>query len=88
MHLWLAVEALEPLLADHFGCDSQGFGGLRALADAQQPNEPGEGSKHVSAALGVRRALFHSLRMNVQELKERAREQIEFAETCSIAGGA
>ncbi len=81
MHLWLAVEALEPLLADHFGCDSQGFGGLRALADAQQPNEPGEGSKRVSAALGVRRALFHSLRMNVQELKERAREQIEFAES-------
>ena len=80
MHLWLAIEALEPLLADHFGCDSQGFGGLRALAEAQQPNDPGEGSKRVSEALGVRRALFHSLRVNVQTLKERAREQIEFAE--------
>lgn len=81
MHLWLAVEAMEPLLADHFGCDSQGFGGLRALAETQQTNDPGAGSKRVSAALGVRRALFHSLRVNVQELKERAREQIEFAES-------
>ncbi len=81
MHMWLAVEALEPLLADHFGCASKGWGGLRALAEAEQPHEEGEGSKRVSAALGVRRALFHSLRVNVQELKERARQQIEFAES-------
>ena len=54
MHLWLAVEAMEPLLADHFGCDSQGFGGLRALAEAQQTNDPGAGSKRVRAPI-VRR---------------------------------
>jgi hypothetical protein len=80
MHLWLAIEALEPLLADHYGCESKGFGGLRALAEDRVTGDPGAGSDRVSTALGVRRDLFHSLRVNVETLKGRAREQIEFAE--------
>jgi hypothetical protein len=80
LHLWLAVEALEPLLADHFERDSQGFGGLRALAE-EHADHPGEGSEGVSAVLGIRRALFHPQRRNIQTLKDSARDHIEFVET-------
>ena len=70
--LWLAFEGVGPLLADHYEVDPSGFGGLRALAD-EVLGDPA-GSDLITKALGLRRELFHALRMVVPEAKERASE--------------
>jgi hypothetical protein len=51
--LWLASEALGPLLREHYHVEGQGFQGLRALAE-----KLGEGgSAFITAVLGLRRDL-------------------------------
>jgi hypothetical protein len=66
--LWLAFEALTPLLAEHYAVDAGGHGGLRALADAT-----GEGgSAFITQVLGLRRDVFHTRRVSVEGMKERA----------------
>jgi hypothetical protein len=65
--LWLAFEAIEPRLAEAYDVppsERAGFQGLRRLA-----NEDGGGSELVSAALGVRRDLFHTRRVLPDDMR-------------------
>jgi hypothetical protein len=69
--LWLAFEAIEPRLAEAYEVppsERAGFQGLRRLA-----NEVGGGSELVSAALGVRRDLFHTRRVLPDDMRARIR---------------
>jgi hypothetical protein len=68
--LWLAFEALTPLLTEHYGVDPEGFQGLRSLADEVAD----DGSDFISQVLGLRRDLFHTRRVSIDGMKERARE--------------
>lgn len=80
--LWLALEALNPLLTDVYGVESNGFQGLRALAD-----ETGQGgSALISAVLGLRRDLFHTRRVEVQGMKDRAAEYTPSLQNLLVLG--
>jgi hypothetical protein len=80
--LWLAFEALEPLLRHHYGVADQGFQGLRALAD-----ELGEGgSAFITDVLGLRRDLFHTRRVPIDDMKERASECLRRLQRLLVAG--
>jgi hypothetical protein len=80
LKLWMAFEALEPVLRDHCECEeSSGFQGLRALAeDAGIGSEQcGTGSEFISTVLNLRRRLFHALRVTGDELKATAQSVLE-----------
>jgi hypothetical protein len=80
--LWLAFEALNPLLSEHYGVEGKGFQGLRALA-----GEGGEGgSDFVTQVLGLRRDLFHTRRVPIDGMKDRAREYLPRLERLLVLG--
>lgn len=84
LKLWIAAEALNPLLDEHYNIPSDersGFQGLRRLAD-----ELGPGSELVTEVLGIRRALFHGLRITPDELRQRADGVVKDLEELCIAG--
>jgi hypothetical protein len=79
--LWIALEALEPLLADHYNIEeSKGFQGLRALAE-----ERGLGAEWISVALKVRRDLFHGRRVSREEMRDRIHPLLSDLEALLIA---
>jgi hypothetical protein len=81
--LWIAFEALTPLLGDHYGVAQGGFGGLRALAN----DAIGDGgSEFVSQALGLRRDVFHARRVPADEIKRRAKELVPRLEDLVLHG--
>jgi hypothetical protein len=80
--LWLAFEALEPLLREHYHVEDQGFQGLRALAD----NLGEGGSAFISAVLGLRRDLFHTRRVSIEGMKDRASECLPRLQRLLVAG--
>jgi hypothetical protein len=79
--LWIALEALAPLLADEFDVDPRGFGGLRALADVSEAPE-----ELITQALGLRRDLFHARRVTYQDLAARATVATPELEKLLVAG--
>lgn len=83
LKLWIAIEALNPLLDEHYHIpndERSGFQGLRCLAD-----EHGRGSDWISAVLGLRRDLFHGLRVRPADLRSRANQMTGGLEDLSIA---
>jgi hypothetical protein len=80
--LWLAFESLTPLLTELYDVDPEGFQGLRALAE-----ETGEGgSDFITQVLGLRRDLFHTRRVPVQGMKDRATEHIPRLQRLLVLG--
>jgi hypothetical protein len=75
LKLWIAFEALEPVLSAHYGIeDTAGFQGLRALAEHAEirTSEAGTGSEFISTVLGLRRELFHARRARGDDLRATA----------------
>jgi hypothetical protein len=80
--LWLAFESLTPLLTELYDVDPEGFQGLRALAE-----ETGEGgSEFITQVLGLRRDLFHTRRVPVQGMKDRATEHMPRLQRLLVLG--
>jgi hypothetical protein len=82
--LWIAAEALNPLLDEHYGLAAEersGFQGLRKLAD-----EVGSGSDWVSDVLKLRRDVFHGLRVTAEDLRTRAQSVVAALEDLCVAG--
>jgi hypothetical protein len=80
--LWLAFEALTPLLTEHYGVEPEGFQGLRALAAEDRE----DGSEFISQALGLRRDLFHTRRVPIEGMKERARNYLPRLQRLLVLG--
>jgi hypothetical protein len=82
--LWVGVEALNPLLDEHYGIPTDqraGFQGLRKLAE-----EEGMGSDWVSGPLGLRRQLFHAVRVTADDLRRTADSFVAELEALCVAG--
>jgi hypothetical protein len=79
LKLWLACEALEPVLADHYHVDGKGFQGLRQLAI-----EGGFTSEDISHARKVRRDLYHALRVKPDHIRTGAVAALPMLESLVI----
>jgi hypothetical protein len=80
LKLWIAFEAVGPLLADHYRCEeSRGFQGLRALAEESGigSEELGTGSEFITNVLRLRRELFHARRVTSDDLRATAETVLE-----------
>ena len=82
--LWVAVEALNPLLDEHYNIPTDeraGFQGLRKLAE-----QAGLGSTCVSESLNLRRELYHAIRATPDDLRRRADSLMADVEALCVAG--
>jgi hypothetical protein len=82
--LWIALEALNPLLDEQYSVppdNRRGFQGLRRLAD-----EAGYGSDWLATTLKLRRDLYHGLRISPSDLRARAHVTLAQAEELTVAG--
>lgn len=82
--LWIALEALNPLLDEQYSIPTDGRRGLQGLRRLAE--EVGYGSDWVSATLKLRRDLFHGLRLSADNLRTRAKATLGQAEGLAVAG--